>query len=40
MELAFADLKEGLPRPSALSGLDRLTTTDFMAIVNEPIPEF
>jgi hypothetical protein len=39
MELAFADLK-GLPRPSALSGGDRLTTTDFLAIVNEPIPDF
>jgi hypothetical protein len=39
MEHAFADLK-GLPRPSALSGGDRLTTTDFLAIVNEPIPDF
>jgi hypothetical protein len=39
MELAFADLK-GLPRPSALSSGDRLTTTDFLAIVNEPIPDF
>jgi hypothetical protein len=39
MELTFADLK-GLPRPSALSGGDRLTTTDFLAIVNEPIPDF
>jgi hypothetical protein len=39
MELVFADLK-GLPRPSALSVGDRLTTTDFLAIVNEPIPDF
>lgn len=39
MELTFADLK-GLPRPSALSGGDRLTTKDFLAIVNEPIPDF
>lgn len=40
MEDVFADLKEGLPRPSAITGSDRLTTTDFLAIVNEPIPEY
>jgi len=40
MEDVFADLKERLPRPSALSATDRLTTTDFLAIVNEPIPEY
>jgi hypothetical protein len=39
MEHIMADLKKELPKPSSLSSSDRLTTNDFLAMVNEPIGE-
>jgi hypothetical protein len=39
MEDIFADLRQGLPRPSAITGAQRLTTTEFHDLVNEPIGE-
>lgn len=40
VEEIFAELKEGIvPKPSTLSSADRLTTNDFLDIVNEPIGE-
>jgi len=40
MEAVFAELREGLlPRPGALSSDDRMTTRDFLDMVNEPIPD-
>ncbi len=39
MEEIFDELREGIPRPSTLTASDRLTTKDWMEIVNEPIVE-
>jgi hypothetical protein len=39
MEDIFADLRQGLPRPSAITVAQRLTTREFHDLVNEPIAD-
>jgi len=39
MEEVFRELRENVPKPSNLAAMDRLTTNDFLDIVNEPIGE-
>jgi hypothetical protein len=34
-----SDLKQGVPRPSAITAAQRLTTTEFYTLVNEPIED-
>lgn len=37
MEEVFSELRDGVARPSSLDMNDRLTTNDFLEIVNEPL---
>lgn len=39
MEEVVADLRQPVPRPSAITSANRLTTTEFLDLVNEPIEE-
>jgi len=39
MEEVFAELRDGVSKPASLASMDRLTTNDFLDIVNEPIGE-
>jgi hypothetical protein len=39
MEEVFSDLREGVPRPSSLKVNDRLTTSELLDIVNEPLAD-
>lgn len=39
MEEVVADLKQPVPRPAAITASNRLTTTEFLDLVNEPIEE-
>jgi hypothetical protein len=44
MEEVFNDLKDGVlqdfvPKPSTISGSDRITTNDYLAIIKEPIDD-
>jgi hypothetical protein len=39
MNEVVADLRQSVPRPSAITTANRLTTTEFLDLVNEPIEE-
>lgn len=39
VEEVLSELRDGVPKPASLAALDRLTTNDFLDIVNEPIAE-